>query len=191
MKLTPGKLAGLKNVSNNRGVIAAAAMDQRGSLQKSLAKEKGSEVNDAMMEEFKILVTEVLTPHASAILLDPEWGLPASKRRAKNAGLLLAYEKTGYDKTGPGRLGDLLDNWSVRRLKEAGADCLKILLYYTPFDGEKINDIKHAWVERIGDECRANDIPFFLEFVTYEEGADEKGLDFAKKKPQAVIGAMK
>lgn len=191
MKLTPGKLAGLKRVSNERGVIAAAAMDQRGSLQKSLAKEKGSDVSDAMMEEFKILVTEVLTPHASAILLDPEWGLPASKRRAKNAGLLLAYEKTGYDKTGPGRLGDLLDHWSVRRLKEAGADCLKILLYYTPFDPQPINDIKHAWVERLGDECRANDIPFFLEFVTYEEGIDEKGVEFAKKKPEAVIGSMK
>jgi len=191
MKLTAGKLAGLKRVSNERGVIAAAAMDQRGSLQKSLAKEKGSDVSDAMMEEFKILVTEVLTPHASAILLDPEWGLPASKRRAKNAGLLLAYEKTGYDKTGPGRLGDLLDHWSVRRLKENGADCLKILLYYTPFDPQPINDIKHAWVERLGDECRANDIPFFLEFVTYEEGVDEKGFDFAKKKPEAVIGSMK
>jgi tagatose 1,6-diphosphate aldolase len=191
MKLTPGKLAGLKRVSNDRGVIAAAAMDQRGSLQKALAKEKGGEVGDAMMEEFKSLVTEVLTPHASAILLDPEWGLPASKRRAKNAGLLLAYEKTGYDKTGPGRLGDLLDHWSAKRLKEAGADCVKILLYYTPFDPKEVNDKKHAWVERIGDECRANDIPYFLEFVGYEEGADEKGLAYAKKKPEIVIESMR
>ena len=71
----------------------------------------------------------------------------------------------------------------MRRLKEAGADCIKILLYYTPFDPKDVNDQKHAWVERIGDECRANDIPFFLEFVGYEEGADEKGLEFAKKKP--------
>jgi len=191
MKLTPGKLAGLQRVSDKRGVIAAAAMDQRGSLQKSLAKEKGSEITDAMMEEFKSLVTEVLTPHASAILLDPEWGLPASKRRAKNAGLLLAYEKTGYDKTGPGRLGDLLEHWSARRLKEAGADCVKILLYYTPYDPKDVNDKKHAWVERIGDECRANDIPFFLEFVGYEEGADEKGLDYAKKKPHIVTESMR
>src|SRR5215475_1287638 len=190
MKLTPGKLKGLKAVSNQRGVIAAAAMDQRGSLQKALAKEKGSEVPVSMMEEFKSIVTEVLTPHSSAILLDPEFGLPASKRRSKNAGLLLAYEKTGYDKTGPGRLPDLLDNWSARRLKEAGANCVKVLLYYTPADGEAINDKKHAWVERIGDECRANDIPFFLEFVAYEEGLDEKGFDFAKKKPQMVIGSM-
>ena len=142
------------------------------------------------MEEFKILVTEVLTQHASAILLDPEWGLPASKRRAKGSGLLLAYEKTGYDANTPGRLPDLLDHWSVRRLKEAGADCLKILLYYAPSDSEDINDHKHAWVERIGDECRANDIPFFLEFIGYEEGVDEKGLEFAKKKPELVIGTM-
>jgi len=191
MKLTPGKLAGLKKVSNERGVIAAAAMDQRGSLQKSLAKEKGGEVTDAMMEEFKSLVTEVLTPHASAILLDPEWGLPASKRRAKNAGLLLAYEKTGYDKTGPGRLPDLLDLWSARRLKEAGADCVKILLYYTPYDPKHVNETKHAWVERIGDECRANDIPFFLEFVGYEEGADEKAAEYAKKKPHIVTESMR
>ena len=57
MKLTPGKLAGMKNVSDKRGVIAAAAMDQRGSLQKALAKEKGGEITDAMLEEFKTIVT--------------------------------------------------------------------------------------------------------------------------------------
>jgi tagatose 1,6-diphosphate aldolase len=190
VKMTPGKLAGMKAVSDGRGVIAAAAMDQRGSLQKALAKEKGGDISDRDMEEFKILVAEVLTPHASAILLDPEWGIPASKRRARNAGLLMAYEKTGYDKTGPGRLPDLLDHWSVRRLKEVGTDCIKILLYYTPDDPKDVNDQKHAWVERIGDECRANDIPFFLEFVGYEEGADEKGIDFAKKKPRIVAHSM-
>ncbi|MFB3815550.1 MAG: tagatose 1,6-diphosphate aldolase [Terriglobales bacterium] len=186
MKLTPGKLSGLKAVSTERGIIAAAAMDQRGSLKKAL----GANAGDKELEAFKTAVTEILTPHASAILLDPEWGLPASKKRARNAGLLLAYEKTGYDKTGPGRLPDLLDHWSVRRLKEAGADCVKILLYYTPFDPKNINDQKHAWVERIGDECRANDIPFFLEFVGYEEGVDEKGADFAKKKPEVVRRSM-
>jgi tagatose 1,6-diphosphate aldolase len=117
--------------------------------------------------------------------------LPASKRRAKNAGLLLAYEKTGYDKTGPGRLPDLLDVWSARRLKEVGADCVKILLYYTPDDPKHVNEIKHAWVERIGDECRANDIPYFLEFVGYDEGADEKGVEYAKKKPHIVTESMR
>src|SRR5690242_14825214 len=180
----------MKAVSDERGVIAAAAMDQRGSLKKALAKEKGGDITDKDMEEFKIHVTEVLTRHASAILLDPEWGIPASKRRAKDAGLLMAYEKTGYDATTRGRLPDLLDVWSVRRLKEAGADCIKILLYYAPDDTKEINELKHAWVERIGDECRANDIPFFLEFIGYETGVDEKSLAFAQKKPEIVTRSM-
>jgi len=192
VKLTPGKLAGMKAVSNSRGVIAAAAMDQRGSLKKSLAKEKGvPDVPDSMLEDFKSIVTEVLTKHASAILLDPEFGLPAAKRRNKDAGLLLAYEKTGYDDNRPGRMPDLLNLWSVRRLKAAGADCIKILLYYSPFDSKLINDEKHAFVERIGDECRGEDIPFFLEFVGYDpKGGDEKGIEYAKTKPESVIGSM-
>lgn len=191
MKISAGKLAGMQAVSDGRGVIAAAAMDQRGSLKKALAKERGGDVSDKDLEEFKILVTEVLTQHASAILLDPEWGIPASKRRAKNSGLLMAYEKTGYDANTPGRLPDLLDLWSVRRLKAAGADCIKILLYYAPADPSSINEHKHAWVERIGDECRTNDIPFFLEVIAYEGGLDEKGLDFAKKKPELVAAYMR
>jgi len=191
VQITPGKLAGMKAVADSSGTIAAAAMDQRGSLQKALAKERGGDVTDAMMEEFKTAVTEVLTPHASAILLDPQWGLPASKRRSTNAGLLLAYEKSGYDNSQPGRLPDLLDHWSARRLKESGADCVKVLLYYTPFDVSDINERKHSFIERIGDECRANDIPFFLEFVGYDaNGGDEKGLDYAKVKPQVVAGSM-
>jgi tagatose 1,6-diphosphate aldolase len=189
-KLTPGKLAGLKAVSNDAAVIAAAAMDQRGSLQKSIAKDRGAAADAHDLEEFKLQVTEVLTKYASAILLDPEFGLPAAKHR-NGKGLLLAYEKTGYDSATEGRLPDLLDVWSVRRLKEAGADCIKILLYYTPFEKSHINDLKQAWIERIGDECLAHDIPFFLEFVGYDvSGVGEKSVEYAKLKPSVVSGCM-
>ena len=71
------KLERLNRVADDRGVIRAAAMDQRGSLQKAIGKARGidkAEVSDQMMAEFKTAVTKVLTPHASAILLDPQWG---------------------------------------------------------------------------------------------------------------------
>ena len=193
MKITPGKQKGLQAVSDSRGVIAAAAMDQRGSLRSAIAKERGVDkkaVPADVLAEFKEAVTRLLTPHASAILLDPEYGLTAAKKRAKNAGLLLAYENSGYDNTRPGRLPDLLDTWSVRRLLDAGADCVKILLYYNPFDAREINEIKHAWVERIGAECAGADAPFFLEFVTYDEASDEKGIEFARRKPRMVLKSM-
>jgi tagatose 1,6-diphosphate aldolase len=194
MSLSEGKKKHLKALSDGRGVIAAAAMDQRGSLQKSIAQAKGvaqSDVTDEMMTEFKIAVTRILTPHASAILLDPEWGIPATKVRSANAGLLLAYEKSGYDNTQPGRLPDLLPNVSAKRIKDWGGDAVKILIYYTPFDDANVNDIKHAFIERIGSECEHNEIPFFLEFIGYDpKGGDEKGVEFARLKPEIVRKSM-
>ncbi|HEX5228801.1 MAG TPA: tagatose 1,6-diphosphate aldolase [Bryobacteraceae bacterium] len=195
MSLSAGKVRHMQALSNSAGVIAAAAMDQRGSLRKSVAAAKGvpqDQITDEMMHEFKIAVSRVLTPHASAILLDPEWGLPAAKARAKNAGLLLAYEESGYDNTKAGRLPDLLPHVSVKRLKdEMGADAVKVLIYYTPFEEASINDIKHAFVERVGAECETYEIPFFLEFVGYDpKGGDEKGFDYAKKKPEIVTKSM-
>jgi tagatose 1,6-diphosphate aldolase len=195
MSLSAGKVRHMEALSNSAGVIAAAAMDQRGSLKKSVASAKGvsqEQITDEMMQEFKVAVTRVLTPHASAILLDPEWGLPAAKARAKNAGLLLAYEESGYDNTKPGRLPDLLPHVSVKRLKdEMGADAVKVLIYYTPFEDGAINDVKHAFIERIGAECETYEIPFFLEFVGYDpKGGDEKGIEYAKKKPEIVTKSM-
>ena len=195
MKVSPGKLAHLAKLSTPAGIIAAAAMDQRGSLQKSLAKARGvadKDITFDMMSEFKTAVVKVLTPHASAILLDTEFGLPAAAARASNAGLLLAYEKTGYDNAVEGRLPDLLPELSAKRIQDLGANAVKVLLYYTPFEKPEVNDHKHAFIERIGSECEDMQIPFFLEFVGYDPaGGDEKGLGYAKIKPQVVIGSMK
>jgi len=192
--ISEGKLKSLEAVSNQKGVITAAAMDQRGSLRKAIAKAKGvteSDITPQMMSEFKTAVTKVLTPYASAILLDPEFGLEAAKQRAKNAGLLLAYEKTGYDASGAGRIPTFLDGYSAKRLRQEGADCVKVLLYYSPFDDPKVNEKKHEIMERIGKECEEEDIAFFLEFVGYDpKGGDEKGLEYAKLKPEIVIRSM-
>ena len=133
-----------------------------------------------------------MTKYASSILLDPEFGLPASKARHEEAGLLLAYEKTGYDASSTSRLPDCLVEWSAKRLKEEGADAVKFLLYYD-VDGDKyVNLQKQAYIERIGSECKAEDIPFFLEILSYDETiADNASIEFAKVKPRKVNEAMK
>ncbi len=107
-------------------------------------------------------------------------------------GLLLAYEETGYDNTQPGRLPDLLPHVSAARIKADGANAVKVLIYYTPFEKPEINNVKHAFIERIGDECLAEEIPFFLDAVGYDpEGGDEKGVGFARRKPDIVVGSMR
>jgi tagatose 1,6-diphosphate aldolase len=190
VKLSEGKVRRLNALANESGVIAALAMDQRGSLRKALAAARGvdqKEITFEMMAEFKTAVIEILSPYASAVLLDPEYGLGARNARSQTSGLLLAYEKSGYDNTQPGRLPDLLENVSVRRIVEWQADAVKVLLYYTPFEESRINDIKHAFIERIGAECEDYQIPFFLEFVGYDPaGGDERGFEYAKVKPEIV-----
>ena len=186
--MTSGKYQRLMALSDEQGVIAALAIDQRGSLKKALTALTNREVTTHEIKEFKTQVAEVLTPYASAILLDPEYGLGAARHRANGTGLLLAYEISGYDTTKRGRFPALSPTWSVARLIEAGADAVKVLMYYDPDDDMSINDVKHAFVERIGAECQAFDVPFFLEVVSYSDSiGDEKGLAFAQAKPQKVV----
>lgn len=186
-RISRGKFTGINAVANGNGVITAAAMDQRGSLQKSIARARGSDATPHDLSQFKIQVTEVLTRYASAVLLDPEYGLEAARHRAPGTGLFLAYEKTGYDANARGRLPDLLDEWSVRRLVEAGASVIKVLLYYDPDDVQQVNTVKEAFIERVGAECRAFDLPFFLEVLAYsDEIGDEKSFAFARVKPHKV-----
>ncbi|MFZ7945215.1 tagatose-bisphosphate aldolase [Neobacillus sp. 19] len=192
LELTTNKLAAMKRLSDENGIIGALAIDQRGSLKKMIAAGSANPVGDEGIIRFKELVSAELTPYATSILLDPEYGLPAARVRHPEAGLLVAYEKTGYDATAVGRLPDLLSEWSVRRLKDAGADAVKFLLYYDADEDAAINDYKHVYMERVGSECAAEDIPFFLEIVSYDAANDDvKSLEYAKVKPHKVIEAMR
>lgn len=178
----------LNKLTNENGYFSALAIDQRGALKRMM----GEDTSKEQIESFKKLVSKNLTSHASAILLDPEFGWPASEIKDKNCGLIVAYEKTGYDTTEKGRFPSLLPEWSVKRLVEKGADGIKILIYHDIDDNSGINELKDVFVERIGSECLAEDVPFFLEILTYsEEIEDTKGIEFAKTKPHKVIGSMK
>ena len=192
MVLTEQKRKYMEKLSDENGIISALAFDQRGALKRLMAQHQEAEPTVAQMEELKVLVAEELTPYASSMLLDPEYGLPATKALDKNAGLLLAYEKTGYDTSSTKRLPDCLDVWSAKRIKEQGADAVKFLLYYDVDSSDELNQQKQAYIERVGSECVAEDIPFFLEILAYDEKiADASSAEYAKVKPHKDIGAMK
>ena len=189
-RISPGKVRNLDACADEGGIIRAAAMDQRGSLMREIGRQ-GGQATPASLTEFKTAVTKALTPHATAILMDPEYGLPALKAKAPSAGVLLAYEKSGYDADPENRMPDVLERWTVRRLVEAGANGIKVLIYYDPFDDADLNLRKQIVIERIGAECAASDVPLYVEPLAYKKGVDEKGLEFAKKKPEAVKAYMR
>ena len=183
----------MTRLSNGNQVIAALANDQRGALKRLLAAAAGGGgfANDILVDFIKVISSE-LTPYASYILLDAEYGVTASELRHADCGFIAAYEKTEYDASTPGRLPDLLPIWSAKRIKELGADAVKILLYYDVDDKPEINDIKHTLVERIGSECIAEDIPYFVEILTYDASdMDVTSREYASLKPHKVNGAMR
>lgn len=170
-----------KLMENN--IISALAIDQRGALKRMLG-----DVSEEEIKQFKVLISKYLTPYASSILLDPEYGQDAAEDRDAECGLLMAYEKTGYDKTTPGRLPDLLEEWSVRELKDKGAEAIKLLVYVDPDESEEINVQKENFIQRVGSECKGEDIPFFLEIITYDANIeDARSREFAAKKPDKIL----
>ena len=148
-------------------------------------------IGDEILAEFKTAVVETLSPYASGVLLDPDYGLPASKARHKGVGLLLAYEKSGYDNTQPGRMPQLMPGWTVNHLKREGAEGIKLLIYYTPFEEPRLNQQKRALVEQVGNECVEQDVPFFLEFLGYDPGGALSPLGYARRKPEIVTESMR
>lgn len=192
LNLTDSKRKALIRLSNDNNIISAIAIDQRGSIKKMMNRENPEKVSYEDISEFKEIVSENLTQYSSAILLDTEYGLEAAKLRSGESGLLLAYEKTGFNPNEKGRIPKLEKNLSVKRLKEYGADAIKILIYYNIDDEDYINDEKKAFVERVGNECIGENIPFFMEIITYDNNIkDSKSREFAKLKPRKVIETVK
>lgn len=191
MKFTPGKQRGLELISNKDGIILATAMDQRGSLGKMIGAINESISYGDGLRQFKTGISDVLGNQSSSLLLDPEYGWEAAAKLNDDVGLIMAYEKTGYDATEKGRLPNLVDDYAVQDIKRAGASALKLLVYYDHEEEEAYNTIKNAFIKRVGDECKQNDMLFILEPVSYSaEGLDAKGGAYAKKKPANVAFFM-
>lgn len=189
MKISEKKYERLLKLSNEDKVIAALAIDQRGAMEK-MVPSLSVEEKTSFIKKYKSLVAKELTKYSSSILLDPIYGVEAIKDIDENAGLLMAYEITGY--RDDNRQLELTPNLSVRRIAELGADAVKILLYYNVDDTDENNDPKKAQIERIGAECKALDMPFFLEIITYDnEYKDGNSKEFAKLKPRKVNESIK
>lgn len=189
MRYSENKKACLEKLSNKDGVIAALAIDQRGSMEKMVTGFSDEE-RTKKIEDFKTAVAKELTPYSSSILLDPLYGKEAVKARDENCGLIMAYEITGF--RDEFRQPEYLVGWSVKRLKDLGADAVKILLYYDVDDTEENNTPKKAFVERVGSECVGEDIPFFLEIISYDKNMDDmKSKEYAKVRPFKVNQAVK
>jgi len=190
MNISIGKLKGLQQLADSKGIMTMCAIDHRGALRRTLNKRNPDAVSYQDMVDFKLDLCQAVAPVASAILLDPEYGagqaisaglLPGSK------GLLVSLEKTGYTGDSMARITELLPGWSVKKVKKMGASAVKLLIYLRP-DLKDIASKQLDLVARLADQCLAEDIAFLVEPVSYPiEGGGASSKKFAEIKPGLVI----
>jgi tagatose 1,6-diphosphate aldolase len=193
-RLSPGKIRGLQQVTNAKGILTVCAIDHRESLRRALNKKEPEAVSYRQMVDFKLDLVGVVTPFASAVLLDPIYGAGqaiASGLLPGYTGLLVSVEKTGYSGDSTERITELLPDWSVRKVKKLGASAIKLLLYYR-VDLKEVASKQLDLVGKVAKQCIEEDIPLLVESVSYPT-AEEKDNpeEFSKKKPGLVIEAAR
>jgi tagatose 1,6-diphosphate aldolase len=194
-QLSEGKWRRLRSLADEEGRFKMMAIDQRGSLVDAIAKVTNRSAEQVSGEELaraKEVITRVLAPYATAVLTDPIYGYPHSYQSIPpGIGLLLAHEETGYERSGPTgkeRKTSLIEGWSVEKAEHAGADAVKLLLYYHPDASEEVRRHQQDLVQRLGEECARTSMPFLLELVSYAlEEAGTNTDEFARRKPDLVI----
>jgi len=192
MKLSPGKLWGMRRLADDRGLWKMLAIDQRTPLFGPIAKARGTEdAPFADVARVKQLLARHLAPLSSAVLLDPIYAyasavpeIPASK------GMIISYEHSVTEKTPQGLKSYPIPHWSVPQIRRIGGDAVKVLVWYRPDSAPAIRAHQEAFVRAAGEACRANDITHLLEVLIYPLPGEDSS-EFEAKREQLVLDSIR
>jgi tagatose 1,6-diphosphate aldolase len=168
MELSLGKLRALTTLSSAQGVFTILALDHDVSLRKIFW---GSAWERAPFDEVvltKMEMVKALAPHASAVLLDPKYGMASAIREHAvpgNVGLMSLIEDEGA--SNDLQCTDVLaPGWSVAKAKRVGAVGIKFYFHYNPRDTARAAHMEDL-VKQLVAECAEADLPLFTEPIHY------------------------
>lgn len=117
MQLTPGKLWGMRRMSDRNGIFKMTAVDQRPPIKNPIARHYGGEAPWLDVAGFKRLLVEHLQEHGTAMLLDPHYAIPhAIDLLTPEKGLIVTLEDSNFEETADGRRSANIDDWSVAHI---------------------------------------------------------------------------
>ncbi|NNN02749.1 MAG: hypothetical protein HKL87_01965 [Acidimicrobiaceae bacterium] len=171
---------GLTSIAREDGTFAVVAMDQRNTLKRMLAAVDRPTTPEEM-REFKVDVTGALSPLASAVLLDPEFGVSAVKEAdamAPGCAYLVAAEPPERDTYNgePRATRDPARN--AQWVKDMGGDAVKFLVQLRPDrprgagEPDLVQEVVDV-VSAVVADCRAVGIPSVVETLLYSLPGEE------------------
>ena len=133
------------------------AIDQRPPIFNIIkSKKKSYGFNDVV--EFKKQISQNLSQHASAVLLDPVYSIPNLITTSKCNGLIITLEDHVFTEKGKGRYSKNIKNWTVEKIKKIGGDAVKVLAWYRPDADKKSIQHQKKYIENIGKQCEKYDM---------------------------------
>jgi tagatose 1,6-diphosphate aldolase len=169
MRISPGKLWGMRRLADDAGRWKMLAIDQRTPLFGPIAKARGAaEAPFEDVARVKQLLARHLAPLASAVLLDPIYAYArAIPEIPPRKGLMIAYEHAATESTPQGRQSYPIPHWSAASIRRIGADAAKVLVWYRHDAAPAIRAHQQAFVRAAGEACRAQDLTHLLEVLIY------------------------
>src|SRR3989338_7512825 len=189
--LSPGKMMGLKNVSDANGRFKVLALDQSNSFKKFLRAlyEKQGKKREPAYEDIlnaKLEITEILSPYSFAVLLDVNYGARQSLNSnalAHGVGLIVRLEAS----KDPGIASEFEPGWSVAKIKKMGGTAVKLLVYMDVED-KNATEAQMAFVKLVEKDCIQNDILLMTEELSYPKtGEDKSSPAYVARKPQNIF----
>ncbi len=195
-ELSAGKYRHLRSLADENGIFKMIAVDQRPPIFQALAKHGNRAVSEVRYEEvadIKTLLTQVLAPECSAILVDPVWTHPRALQYIPGqTGLISTLEDYSFELKDGERWSYPIEGWSVKKIKRSGAAGVKLLAWHRPDVRPATQLHQDAFVQAVGEECRVRDIPFILELLIYPFVAEvPDSPEYAAKKPQLVLDSVR
>ena len=191
MKITPGKLWGLRRLADDQGRFKMLAMDQTGPIVNPIKTALGLDhAPYADVSAVKRLLGKHLAPKASAVLIDPPLGYAATvDGLSPRKGLLVATEWATWEVTETGRKSSNIPGWDPSVIRRIGGDAVKVNLWYRSDVGGDVKAHQLAYLDGVKRACRENDIPFVLEFLVYPFPSEKPGA-FAARRIALVLEAL-
>lgn len=190
--LSIGKLFGLRRLADEHGIFSITAMDQRNSLKVIVDPQHPNQVSPSQLSDIKQTLAAALSPHSTAILIDPQYGVPqviSSGALDPHVGLIVTLEGESMKSVGQGRVTQIAEGLSAEKIERMGGDAVKLLTRYRP-DLKDSAEQNRQVIQQVAEQCQKADIPFVLEAVAIPLDGQDKA-SFAKEKPGLVIESAK
>ncbi len=153
----------LSDFTTPEGNFAIAPFDHRASLAESLHLDLHNAGDQEKFLELKKLFMRVFSPHVSAVLTDPEYGVKTLDVKRAGCGLFLSLEESGYSGDHDA-MTTLKKDWGVDGVREHQAGA-KLLVYYNP--QSQTAPQKLELVRKLFVECKDKEVVFLVEPVLY------------------------